>query len=138
MKKLFFKNSQKKNPEPGIDAIYLPVSPKKIRLISSFFSSYNLKNTYILTNGKFRNPQLNLLTLNNLYFADNFSFSKKNPLYVEYLKYYKATQARKKPSIYAIATTNLLNYYKYDIFYKIVVNERNKVLSAVDRIILFK
>ena len=25
------------------------------------------------------------------------------------MKYYKATQARKKPSIYAIATTNLLN-----------------------------
>ena len=45
--------------------------------------------------------------LNNLYFADNFSFSKKNPLYVEYLKYYKATQARKKPSIYAIATTKV-------------------------------
>ena len=39
----------------------------------------------------------------------SFLFSKKNPLYVEYLKYYKATQARKKPSIYAIATINLLN-----------------------------
>ncbi len=111
-----FQELAEKTPEPGIDAFYLAISPSKIRLISSFFSSYNLKNAYILTNGIFQNSQLNLLELNNLYFTDNFSFSIKNPLYADYLEYYKITQTRKQPSIYAIATTNLLNYLKQLIF----------------------
>ena len=113
---VIFQELVEKTTEPDIDAIYLPISPKKIRLISSFFSSYNLKRTYILTNSKFRSPQLNSLALNNLYLADNFSFSKKKPLYAESLKYYKDTQARKELSIYTVATTNLLNYLDYLIF----------------------
>ena len=107
--KIVFQELAEKTPEPDIDAIYLPVSPEKIRLISSFFSSYNLKRTYILTSSKFRSPQLNSLALNNLYLADNFSFSKTNPLYSDYQNYYKVIQTRKQPSIYAIAVTNLLN-----------------------------
>ena len=111
-----FQELAEKTPEPGIDAFYIPISPSKIRLISSFFSSYNLKNAYILTNGIFQNSQINLLALNNLYFVDNFSFSIKNPLYTNYLEYYKITQTRKHPSIYAIATTNLLNSLDQLIF----------------------
>ena len=111
-----FQEIAEKKTESGIDAFYLPISPLKIRLISSFFSSYNLKNAYILTNGTFRTHQLNLLALNNFYFVDNFSFSQKNPLYADYLNYYKITQAKKKASIYAIATTKLLNSLDQLIF----------------------
>ena len=95
--------------EARIDVLYLPFSPQRIHLISSFFSSYNLTDAYILTNGEANLPELKLLTLNKLYLADNFSLlPTKDPLFKEYTDYYRLTKRDLQPTIYGIATYELL------------------------------
>lgn len=94
--------------ESRIDSFYLPFSPERIHFISSFLSSYNLENINIITNGAANLPELELLSVKNLYFTDNFSLYEKDYLGDQFVNYHRFTDTNKKPSFYSIAVYDLL------------------------------
>lgn len=92
-----------------IDALYLPFSLEKIRLIHSFLSSYGLQSSYLLANGSVNNIEIGNYNFLRFYFADKFFYDSQQLLGKKYSDYYLLTgNEQEKLQVYGVIVYELL------------------------------